>query len=292
MAETISGSLADSLPTIIADARIIREYEGTWMRTCDVRTQSEGEGLNWIENSLAQINAMSITETTNNQNAQQLSDTLLQVEPTMTQILVKITDRTYRKIAKVVSSKFGSLAGNAISRLKDEDYLALFPTFSTATDAGSGVLTSGNISAAKAQITSNVTEPTDSPLFAILHGFQIHDIQAEITDQVWVGTAATASGISEDWFKNGMSGVVWGVTIYEDGNIAIISGPDAIGAVHAKEGVVAVNGMSLKHEERRDPAFGGGADETFITDEYAFVERGSANPWAFRMQTDATAPTS
>lgn len=293
MAETISGSLSDSLPTIIADARIIREYEGTWMRTCDVRTQEEGTGLNWIENSLAQINAMGITETTNNTNAQQLSDTLLQVEPTMTQILVKVTDRTYRKIAKVVSSKFGSLAGNAIARLKDEDYLAIFPTFSAATDPGAGnALTSGHLSASKAQITSNVTEPTDSPIFSVLHGYQIHDIQAEITDTVWGGSAATASGISEDWFKNGMSGVVWGITIYEDGNITIDSGTDADGAVHAKEGVVAVNGMSLKHEERRDPAFGGGADETFITDEYAFVERGSANPWAFRMQSDALAPTS
>ena len=89
-----------------------------------------------------------------------------------------------------------------------------------------------------------------------------------------------------------MSGVVFGVTLYEDGNISNVIGDDADGAVHAKEGVVAVNGMSLKHEERRDPAFGGGADETFITDEYAFVERGSANPWAFAMISDATAPTS
>ncbi len=289
--ETLSGTLADSLPTVIADARIIREYDGTWQRTCDVRTQEEGTGLNWIENSIAQIAAMDITETTNNENAQQLADTLLQVEPTMVQILLKITDRTYRKIAKIVSSKFGPLAGNAMSRKKDEDYLSLFPSFSDATDPGAGqIFTAGNISASKAQITSNVTEPTDSPVFAILHGFQIKDVQDEIID----GTSATLpvpSGISQDWFVNGLSGVIFGVTIFEDGNITI-SGTDATGAVHAKEGVVAVNGMTIKTEERRDPAFGGGADEMFMTDEYAFVERGSANPWAFQQTSDATAPTS
>lgn len=289
--ETTSGSLADSLPTVVADARIIREYEGTWMRTCDVRTQEEGTGLNWIENSLAQLAAMDVTETTNNENAQQLVDTLLQVEPTMVQILVKITDRTYRKIAKVVSSKFGSLAGNAMARKKDEDYLSLFSGFSGGADPGAGnAMTSGHISAAKSQITSNVTEGSTSPIFGVLHGYQLKDILDEIvTGNV---TYPVPTGMSQDWFKNGMEGTIFGVTMFEDGNITIDAGTDAIGAVHSREGVVAVNGMTIKTETRRDPSFGGGADEVFMTDEYAFVERGSANPWAFGQTSDALAPTS
>ncbi len=288
--ETISGSLADSLPTVVADARIIREFEGTWMRTCDVITQAEGTGLNWIENSIAQLSAMDITETTQNENAQQLADTLLQVEPTMVQILVKITDRTYRKIAKVVSSKFGSLAGNAMARKKDEDYISLFSGFAATADPGGGnAMTSAAIAAGKAIIRSNATEPSTSPVFAILHGFQIRDIEAEVT----LGgiTMPIPTGISEDWFKSGWSGTVFGVSIFEDGNITIdATDDDADGALHSKEGVVAVSGMSIKTETRRDPAFGGGADEIFMTDEYAFVERGSANPWALRMESDATAP--
>ena len=172
--ETLTGSLSDSLPTIIADARIVREYEGVWMRTTDIRTQEEGTGLNWIENSLAQLAAQDITETTNNQNAQQLSDTLLKVEPTMTQILIKITDRTYRKIAKVVSGKFGSLAGNAMARKKDEDYLSLFSSFSTAVQPGAGTAFAyGYISAAVNRIKSNTTEPSTAQIFSVLHGFQI-----------------------------------------------------------------------------------------------------------------------
>ncbi len=288
--ETISGSLADSLPTIIADARIVREFEGVWMRTTDRRTQEEGTGLNWIENSLAQLAAQDISETTDNQNAQQLSDTLLQVEPTMTQILIKITDRTYRKIAKVVSGKFGSLAGNAMARKKDEDYLALFSTFATTVQPGAGTAFAyGYISAAVNRIKSNTTEPSMASIYSVLHGFQIKDIQDAITSGV--GTYAIPVGMTEETFRKGFSGTVAGSNVFEDGNITIDGSDDARGATHSKDGVVSVMGMSIKTETRRDPGFGGGADEIFMTDEYAFVERSASN-WAYGHLSDALAPTS
>ena len=63
------------------------------------------------------------------------------------------------------------------------------------------------------------------------------------------------------------------------------------GATHSREAVVCVNGMALKTETRRDPGFGGGADELFMTDEYGFAERSAGN-WAFAHLSDATAPTS
>ena len=288
--ETTSGTLADSLPSMIADARIVREYDGTWQRTTDVRTLKDGTGLNWQEISLAQLVASDITETTNNENPQQIADTLLSVEPTMTQILVKITDRTYRKIAGVVESKMGTLAGNAMARKKDEDYLSLFSGFSGAADPGAGnPMTFGHIAASKSRITSNTTEPATGSIFAILHGFQIKDIQDAIT--TGIGTYNVPKGMTEDTFRSGFQGTVTGVNVFEDGNITIDGSDDAIGAVHAKEAVVAVMGMSIKTETRRDPAYGGGADEVFMTDEYAFVERSASN-WAFGQTSDATAPTS
>ena len=54
---------------------------------------------------------------------------------------------------------------------------------------------------------------------------------------------------------------------------------------------MAISGMSIKTETRRDPSFGGGADEVFMTDEYSFVERSASN-WAYGMTSDALAPTS
>lgn len=291
--ETLTSSLADSLPTIVADARIVREHEGVWMRTTDVRRQEEGTGLSWIENNLAQIAAQGITETTQNQNAQQLADSLISVEPTMTQILLKITDRTYRKVAKVVSSKFGSLAGNAMARKKDEDYLALFSTFSTAVQPGAGTAFAyGYISSAANRIKSNATEPSTAPIFSVLHGFQIKDIQDTIVSGV--GTYPIPVGMTEETFRQGFAGTVAGANVFEDGNITIDASDDARGATHSKEGVVSVMGMTIKTETRRDPSFGGGADEIFMTDEYAFVERtsGGTQVWAYGHLSDALAPTS
>lgn len=288
--ETTSGTLADSLPSIIADARIIREYDGVWQRTTDMRTLKAGTGLNWQEISLAQLVASDITESTDNNNPQQIADTLLSVEPTMTQILIKVTDRTYRKIQDVVEAKMGTLAGNGMRRKKDEDYLALFSTFSTAVQPGAGTAFAfGYIASAANRISSNTTEPAIGSIFSVLHGFQIKDIQDAIVSGV--GTYPIPRGMTEDVFRQGFQGTVTGSNVFEDGNITIDSSDDARGATHAREAVVAVMGMAIKTETRRDPSFGGGADEIFMTDEYAFVERSASN-WAFGHLSDATAPTS
>ena len=175
--ETSSGSLSDALPSIVADARIVKEDAGTWMRTTDVRRQKAGTGLSWQEFALSQVAAQDIQETANNQNFQQLQGTLFSVEPTMSQIIIKITDRTFRKIAAVVTGKFGSLAGNAMNRKEDEDYLALFSTFATTASPGNGnPLSFGHIAAAKSNVTSNVTETSLAEVFTVLHGFQIDSL--------------------------------------------------------------------------------------------------------------------
>jgi hypothetical protein len=275
---------------MIADARIVREYEGTWRRTCDVRTLKNNTGLTWHEISLAQLQAQDITETTENENAQQIADTIFSITPSMTQILVKVTDRTYRRIASVVESKMGTLAGNAMARKKDEDYLGLFSTFGTGASPGTGnPLSFGHISAAVNRANSNTTEPASGVVSTILHGFQIKDLQDEIV--TGIGTYTVPQGLTEEVYRKGWRGTVAGSQVFEDGNITVNATPDARGATHAKEAVVAVMGMSIKTEKRRDPAYGGGADEIFMTDEYGFGERSAGN-WAFALLSDATAPTS
>ena len=278
---------------MVAQARIIREDEGVWQRTTDVIKQKPGTGLEWQEFSLNQLQASDITETTRNENYQQLSGQLLELEPDMTQILVKITDRTFRKIQSVVRAKMGGLAQNAMERKKDEDYLSLFSGFATTTSPGTGnPISFGHISAAVANIESNVTEPSMGVISSILHGFQIYDIQAELV--AGVGTYTIPNGLTEEVFRRGFRGTVSGSNVFKDGNITVDATPDANGATHALEGVVAVMGMMRKPETDRDPYFGGGADVIIFTDEYGFIERDSAGTqvWAQRHLSDATAPAS
>lgn len=286
---TTTGSLTDSLPYVIAGARIVREEKGIYQRTTDAQTLSEGDGLDWNEIALAQLAAQAITETTTLNNPQQIQDTVFSVTPRVSGIHMKITDRTQRRISKAVWAKTGGLAQNAMQRKKDEDYLAMFATFTTNLGGTGAPLQSGHIASAVARITGNTTETSDDVINTILHGFQVKDLRDEIV--AGVGTYAIPAGMTADVFRKGFAGMVEGSNVWTDGNITINGTPDARGATHAKEAVVLVQGHSLKRETRRAPDYGGGADELFIYDEYQLGERSAGN-WAYSHLTDATVPTS
>ena len=292
--ESTTGSLGDALPEIVADARIVQEYRSTWERTCDVKRQAEGTGLAWTQFQIAQVDAQDIGETQDNRNYQQLAGTLLSSEPVMSQVILKMTDRLYRKVAKVVSAKFGNLAGNAMARKKDEDYISLWATFATTASPGTGnPLSHGHIAAAGANARSNATEPAMSAIYSVLHGWQIYDLQLEVLAPI--GTYAV-TGMTEEVYKQGWRGSVAGSDVFEDGNISPtgVSSTNARGATHAREGVIAVMGMTLKTERDRDLYFGGGADVISMVDEYSFVENTSRGTQVFCYAhvSDTTAPAS
>lgn len=288
MAVTTTGSLADSKQTIIDSARIVREFEGTHMRTTEAHTLEKGTGLTWEEISLAALTAQTVTETTELNNPQSLSDAILTATPVMSGLNYVVTDRVYNRLPSMVTSKFGTLGQNAIQRKKDSDYLAIFAT-ATTTLAGTGTsLQSGHIAAAAVRIRSNTTERAMGPINCVHHGFPLKDIADEIKSGV--GTYAIPSGMTDDVFRRGLQGItVENVAVWEDGNIGINSTPDARGGVHAKEAVLMVQGFAPRTATRRREEIGGGADEMFHYDEYVFAERSAGN-WLFGLLNDATAP--
>ena len=286
---TTTGSLADSLPTVIDAARIVREYEGVYMRTTDAQKLPEGTGLKWDEISLAKLTAQSVTETTELDNPQQLSDSILSAEPVLAGIQIRITDRARIRIDNKVAAKIGVLGQNAIQRKKDGDYLSTLDSATTSLSGAGTTLASGIIGAAAARIKGNTTERGMGALFTVLHPFQIKDLQDEIVSGV--GTYAIPSGMTEATFRQGFNGTVYGTNVFEDGNITIDGSDDAKGGVHAKEGVVFVQGRSPWAKTVRREEIGGGADDMFLYDEYVFVERSAGN-WLYEVYSDATSPTS
>ena len=167
---TTTGSLGDSQQLVIDSARLVREYTGVWSRTCDVQRLGEGTGLSWEEISLAQLQAQAITETTELDNPQQISDSLFTITPTVTGLHMIVTDRVYRRMPKSVIAKMGALGQNAIDRKKDEDYLTIFAG-ATTTLAGTGTtFASGYIRAGARRITSNTTERSMGTIVSLLHG--------------------------------------------------------------------------------------------------------------------------
>jgi hypothetical protein len=289
---TTTGSLADSLDDVRSSARIVREMEGVMPQLVDKVTLGEGVGLSWQEITYAALTAQAITETTDLDNPQQITDSLLTITPTVVGIETFITDRVKARINKKGLSKIGTLAQNAIQRKKDEDGLVIFATGLGTADPGAGnTLTSGYIAAASYNITSNTTEPGNKPIRCVLHGFQLKDLFDELV--AGIGTSILTEGPTARVFANKFDLPIAGCEMYEDGNITIDASSDATGGVFAKEGIVLVQGRAPRIVAVRNEKRGGGGEHIYHYDEYAYGERPSAGyGWVYSMVSDCTAPTS
>jgi hypothetical protein len=287
---TTTGSLADSLDDVRVSARIVRENEGVMPQLVEKQTLGEGIGLSWQEITYAALTAQAVTENTELDNPQQIADSLLTITPTVVGIETFLTDRVQARINKIGFGRIGTLGQNAIQRKKGEDGLALFASAATSCEPGAGAaMTSSYIAGAKANITSNTTEPASGVIRCVLHGFQIKDLFDELV--AGVGTYVVSEGLTAKVFTEGFKLPVAGCEVYEDGNIAIDSSADAVGGVFAQEAYILVQGRAPRVVSVRNEKRGGGGDHVYHYDEYAYGERNSPY-WAYRMKSDATAPTS
>ena len=288
--ETNAGSLGDSLPTMVASARIVREYEGTVQRLVENQTLGEGTGLSWREVSFAALASQNITETTQLDNPQQLSDALISVTPSVIGIHTVVTDRVKARIAKNALAKIGGLAQNAVERKKAQDGHTMLDGATTSLPGTGNTLTSGHIAAAASRARLGGTaEPSNPPHYAVLHPYQIKDLFDVVT--AGVGTYNIPEGETARVFKEGFRGSISGVQIFEDNLLAADATPDVKGGVFAKEAIILVQGRSPRMVNLRNEKLGGGADEVILYDEYAYGERSVGN-WLYEIMSDATAPTS
>ena len=286
---TTTGSLADSLPTIIDSARTVREYEGVMLKLVDKNTLNSNSGLAWDEISLEQLNAQAVTETTVLDSPQLFQDTLFSITPTVVGIHTVVTDRVQKRISANVAARMGVLAQNAMNRKKDEDLITVLDGATTSLVGAGSEVTENHIAAAVKRIQSNATEPAVSGIYTVLHGFQTYNLQSRLL--VGVPTYPIPSGLTESVYRMGFRGSIVGSELFEDGNITIDSGDDAKGGVFAREAIVHVQGMSPRGETQRWPHYGGGADALWMYDEYGNGERSAGN-WMYEIFADATSPTS
>ena len=287
---TTTGSLADSLPTMIQSARLFEEYDLLVPKTVDRNDLPKGQGNTWNEIRVEQIQAQNITENTVFDNFSQFEDTLFSVTPTLVQVAHRITDKTMRRVSSNVVSKLGQGSQLAMNRKLDQDGLAQFANFSVTLSGTGTTLTHGIISAAVANITGNPTEngAGAGPIHTVLHPFGVKDLQDEIL--AGVGTYTVPEGLTAQFYATGFKGTVSNSNVWADGNIVIDGTPDARGATYAQRALVLIRELGMNSESRRRPDVGGGADEVFLTQGYAYGER--RDVWGRSILHDATTPTS
>ena len=286
---TVTNTLADSLPTVIQSARVVREFAGVMPRLVDRKRLGNGEGLNWNEISLSQLTAQDITEVTKLENHQQLVDTLFTITPAQVGLSIKITDRSKRKISQNVAALIGSLGQRAMNTKKDKNLLAIGASATTDLGTAGNPMTLGLISAASSRITGNTTEGgVEMPKYFVGKSFHMKDLYDEIV--AGVGTYPIPAGLTEQTFRSGFKGSIMDVEAFTDDNLTVDSATDSIAMVFGRDGIVHVEVASPTAYTDRDNSFGGGADVMYMYDEYATGIRQQV--WIYAVTADVTAPTS
>ena len=283
---TTTGSLADSLDTIVAAARSTREYAAVVPQLVDRVDLTDNTGLDWKEALFAQLSAQAVTEQTVLDNPQQYSDTAITITPQMVQLQTFISDKVERTLNSRSLNQMGKLGGEAMMRKKDEDGLTAMDAFPQLGAVNTPVQT-GDVASARYNITSNTTEPGPMPISGVFHGFCIKDFFDELVGGF--GTYPVPAGSTADVFRGGFNLPIASVAILEDGNITIDGSDDAKNFVFSKMSFVLVSGMTLRTETRREPHIAGGGNSVFMTDDFAYGQR-SANNWSYEIIGDATAP--
>ena len=289
---TTTEALRDSLPSLVNEARSVQENNGVMTQLSHRVRLGEGMGNVWKEVEYAKLVASAITETTEENNPQQLADSPLTVTPQVNSVHTIITDRTARNISKNAWAQTGKLGQNAIERKKDEDGIAVLDGATTSLVGAGTTLTSGHIAAAGSRIEGNTTEPWDGPKAAVLHGYQMKDLFDELV--AGVGTYPIPAGPTARVFGGGFHLPIHNVAMFTAGNIGIDADGDAKGGVFASGrngAIILVQARTPWIKVVRNEKLGGGATETLHRDEYAYAERSAGN-WLFEIYSDATAPTS
>ena len=282
---TTTGSLADSIDIIQASARSRRQYDGVMPQLVDRVELDANSGTSWREILLANLSAQSVTENTVLDNPQQYDDSAITITPEMIQIQTFISDKSKRNINNKVLAQMGKMPGEAMMRKKDEDGLTAADASTQMGAAGTPVQT-GDVASARYIITSNATEPGPLPIAGVFHGFCIKDFYDELVSGV--GTYPVPDGSTATVFQSAFTLPIANVSIHEDGNISIDSSSDAKNFVFSKSAWILVEGMTIRTETERKPNIGGGGDNLFLTDEFAYGLR-LAN-WTREIIGDATAP--
>mgnify|MGYP001583974594 CR=1 FL=1 len=288
--DTFVTTVEEGLNTMLATSRTTREYPADVMlKLCDRKTLAAHTGTAFREFLAATLTAQDYGETDTIDNPQELDGSILTATPQLVAVQTFIGKRVEARLDRKAFATFGNLAQEAIQRKKNRDAHSLFATAGTTLGGTTVTIVSGHIMAAATRIMSDADEAGPEPIFAVLHGLHLFDIQSEILGGV--GTYPIPTGYTQETFMRGFKGgLVGGPMVYVDGLIVPDATPDARGGVFSKMSLLLVQGMTPWKETRPEPQKGYGGTSVWLKDEYIWAERSPGN-WLYGILGDATVPT-
>jgi len=188
---------------------------------------------------------------------------------------VILTDKLVRQSAPNVFTMIGRQLGDGMARKKDEDVIALWPNLNDGTVLGADGRNM-NVANTHAVISNAKANKFGNQLYLIHHPNAVAYLSKDGATVASLGAAGggeLTSGFSVDLLKNFYSGLrpINNVPIFEDGNIAKVSGVDSgYGVIADKGAMAALTSVDTRTERQRDASLR--ATEVVMTADYGVFE--------------------
>ena len=298
MAITKSSTLANTLPTILEEARFTEEH-GDPMPALSWRIKKKlHDGSTVNIPYFGTINASALTQGVDMASPTTMADYLVTITPAEVGCQILITDKLERDNQEDITRAAGKILGDAMTRKRGGDLYDQLVDGTT--NIGAGVtMTMGHIAAARACLQGNIIAsggPAPQPYVVVSHPFALLDLVDVLTPVVanWSVTAnaagiqAMSGNMTEEVLRQYRIGRLFGMDIYEYGNATITSSNTSGGCFAAGRGGALILATALEWDVKPDPDPSLRATELNIVGEYGVGEYLAG--WIVELYHDCTTP--
>ena len=269
-----TGNLDSAQKIIIATSRYTEEHNAPAMALIEQFSLPKGAK----QVTVPKIKQMSMNDLTDGVDIVDDEDIgMSTVDLTSAEVGAKVilTDKLIRQMSENVFTIIGRQLGDGMARKKDTDVIALYSALNdgTAFSADGQNFSSANVHAAIARAKAN---KFGAAIYILHHPNAVAHLAKEAATVASGSTTVPSeltSGWSVDRLKNFWSGLrpINNVPIFEDGNIAKISGTDSgYGVIADKSAMAVLNSMETRTERQRDASLR--ATEVVMTSDYGVFE--------------------
>ena len=286
MAQTATtGNLENAQKTIIAAARYTEEHNAPAMNLIEKFTLGKGEKTVTVP----KVGQMAMSDLVDGQDIideEEIGMTTVDLTAAEVGAKIILTDKLIKQSSPNIMALIGRQLGDGMARKKDNDVTALYSGFSTDVGASGRDMDIANVAAAVAIAKGS---NYGSQIYINHHPFAVFDLAKEAA-----GTAATypmTPGWSQDLLGNFWSGIgpIFGVPIFEDGNITRTTAAATVGVIADKSALAVLMSTDTRTERQRDASLR--ATEVVITADYGVFELDDSRGAGFTLDSTTPATT-
>lgn len=293
----VTGSIDQAVGKFLAEARYtLQERPGVMKGSIRNEKLPEHQGPYVNIPKYGTVTTYALTQGIDMAQAQEITDTLMSIQPTEFGAQVILTDMLLMTVKDEFFRVAGRVLGDSFDRQQDQTLCDDLDNFSNALGSAGTALNLGHVMAAHAGIKYGTPaagagrggEPGPDPVSGIFTPAQVHSLKKTLTGGIGAaGATQVVPDISRAAFSEEFPAA--GVMIKSDVNLNKDASDDAKGGVLSKDAMILVTlGSGANAEKQRDASLRGW--------EVNFVGRWGrgeySDAWGAEMLFDSVTPTS